>query len=95
MAKTISIMLREAIVKSGKSAGEIAKATGVPQSTVTRFLNGGNMRLSWADTIAAHLCVEVKPSLTWVSGKMLPDKVKRPRTIDKKLNPRGKPRRTS
>ena len=38
--KTMAGILREAIEKSGESDYAIAKASGVPQSTVTRFHNG-------------------------------------------------------
>ena len=38
--KTMADILRKAIEKSGQSDYAIAKATGVPQSTVTRFHNG-------------------------------------------------------
>jgi predicted transcriptional regulator len=40
---------------SGLSANELARRTGVPQPTITRFLNGADMKLSTASKIAAQL----------------------------------------
>jgi predicted transcriptional regulator len=53
--------LRDGITKSGKSANEIARATGVPQPTITRFLAGADMRLSRAQKIADYLGLELRP----------------------------------
>ena len=39
-AKTISEQLREAIAKSGLSPYELAEASGVDRSVLSRFLNG-------------------------------------------------------
>ena len=60
MPKHIAAILREAIASSGKSANEIAKATGVPQPTITRFLAGADMRLSRAEKIADYLRLELR-----------------------------------
>ena len=60
MEKTLSKVLRDAIGKSGRSANELAKVTGVPQPTITRFLAGADMRLSRAEKIAAFLGLELK-----------------------------------
>lgn len=56
----LSATLRAAIRNSGKSANELAKATGVPQPTITRFLAGADMRLSRADKLAAHLGLKLR-----------------------------------
>lgn len=53
--------LRDGITKSGQSANEIARATGVPQPTITRFLSGADMRLSRAQKIADYLGLELRP----------------------------------
>ncbi|MSR58433.1 MAG: helix-turn-helix domain-containing protein [Planctomycetaceae bacterium] len=45
--------LRNAIRESGVSANKLAEATGVPGPTITRFLNGADLRISRA----AKLCV--------------------------------------
>jgi plasmid maintenance system antidote protein VapI len=60
MGKEMAEILRAAIVNSGQSANEIAKATGVPQPTITRFLAGADMRVSRASKIAAYLGLELK-----------------------------------
>lgn len=52
--------LRNAINASGVSANEIARETGVPQPTITRFLQGADMRLSRAEKIAQYLGLELK-----------------------------------
>jgi len=52
--------LRRAISKSGLSANEIARRTGVPQPTITRFLAGADMRVSNAAKIAAELGLSLK-----------------------------------
>jgi transcriptional regulator with XRE-family HTH domain len=60
-APTIHIAeaLRAAIRDSGHSADAIAEATSVSQSTVTRFMQGRDIRLSRAAKIAVHLGLEV------------------------------------
>lgn len=60
MSKKLAEILRHAIVNSGQSASQIARATGVPQPTITRFLAGADMRLSRAEKIAAYLNLELK-----------------------------------
>ena len=47
--------LRRAITQSGLSANELCRLTGVPQSTISRFLAGADMRISKASKIAAYL----------------------------------------
>jgi len=56
---TVAVKLRKAIDDYGKSANEIAKATGVPQTTLSRFLRGEDMRLSAADKLIAFLGGEI------------------------------------
>lgn len=60
MSKQLADTLRAAISASGKSANEIAKSTGVPQPTITRFMAGADMRLSRAEKIAAYLGFELR-----------------------------------
>ena len=55
MSEEMATTLRKAIWNSGQSATAIAKATGVPQPTITRFLAGADIRLSRAEKIAKHL----------------------------------------
>lgn len=60
MSKRIADALRDAIRKSGLSAHKLAKETGVPQPTITRFLAGADMKLVTAEKIAAYLGLELK-----------------------------------
>lgn len=60
MSRTIAETLRNAINTCGKSANEIARETSVPQPTISRFLQGADMRLSKAEKIAAFLGLELK-----------------------------------
>ena len=48
-------VLRRAIAGCGLSANQLARRTGVPQPTITRFLAGADMKLSTAERLAAHL----------------------------------------
>jgi plasmid maintenance system antidote protein VapI len=61
MSDKLAAVLRNAILKSGQSANAIAKATGVPQPTITRFLAGRDIRISKAEKIAKHLGLELRP----------------------------------
>lgn len=62
MGKELAEVLRAAIVKSGISATQLAAQTGVPQPTITRFLNGADMKLSTAQILAAYLKLELRPT---------------------------------
>jgi predicted transcriptional regulator len=55
MAPAIDDTLRKAIKTCGLSANELARETGVPQPTITRFLAGADMRISTAAKIATYL----------------------------------------
>ncbi len=55
MTKTMADILREAIRKSGQSAGQLAELTGVSQPTITEFLRGKDMRLDTAQKLAEFL----------------------------------------
>jgi hypothetical protein len=52
---TLDAQLRAAIRRSGASAYRLAEETKVPQPTITRFLNGADMKLSTASKVARHL----------------------------------------
>jgi len=54
--------LRNAVAATGKSANEIAKASGIPQTTLSRFLRGDDMSISRAAKLAAYLGLELKPA---------------------------------
>jgi predicted transcriptional regulator len=60
MPKEMADSLRAAIRNSGQSASALARRTGVPQPTITRFLAGADMKLSTASKLAAHLGLELK-----------------------------------
>jgi len=61
MEKDIADKLRDAIRSSGETALALAKKTGVPQSTISRFLHGTDMRLSRASKIAKYLELDLQP----------------------------------
>ena len=60
----VSNQLRTAIRKSGKSANVLAKESGIPQPTITRFLAGGEMRSNTIDKLAAYFGLELRPAGT-------------------------------
>lgn len=65
MQHNITEALRAAIRNSGQSAYSLAIATGVPQPTITRFLNGADMKLSTSDRLAGYLGLQLsKPEAT-------------------------------
>ena len=62
MPKELADKLREAIRNSGQSSNEIAKAAGVPQTTISRFLRGKDMGIERASKVASYLGLELKKS---------------------------------
>ena len=60
--KPIDDTLRRAILDCGISACELARRTGVPQPTITRFLAGADLRMSNGAKIAAYLGLTLKKS---------------------------------
>lgn len=60
MSKELADVLRTAIERNGVSAYAIAQATGVPQPTIARFINGADMKLSTASKLAAYLGLELR-----------------------------------
>lgn len=59
MSKELADKLREAIAASGLSANALAQATGVDQTTISRFLRGKDMGIQRASKIAAYLGLEL------------------------------------
>lgn len=53
--KSMADQLRDAMRRSGKSTNQIAKAAGVPQTTLSRFLSGKDMSIHRASLVAKHL----------------------------------------
>lgn len=60
MSKELADKLRDAIRKSGLSANEIAKRSGVPQTTLSRFIRGADMGIHRASKVAAFLGLELR-----------------------------------
>ena len=60
MSKDLAEALRAAIIASGLSANELAKQTGVPQTTLSRFMRGNDMSMARGSRIAAYLGLELK-----------------------------------
>lgn len=61
MNETVTDTLRREMERSGQTRYMIAKATGIPQSTLSRFHNGGALRSGNLDTLAEHLGLELRP----------------------------------
>jgi predicted transcriptional regulator len=57
----IADQLRVAIAKSGLSANQLAKEANVSQTTVSRFIAEGNIRMSVAERLAVRLNLELLP----------------------------------
>lgn len=59
MSKEIADALRDAIRKSGLSANELAKRTGVKQTTISGFLRGRDMSMERGSKIAKYLGLQL------------------------------------
>jgi len=64
MPQDLAGKLREAIAASGIAHNELARQTGVPQPTITRFVNGKDMLLSRATPLAAYFGLTLQPDNT-------------------------------
>src|SRR5688572_4488261 len=62
----LSDQLRRAIAVSGISHNELARQTKIPQPTITRFVNGQDMRLSNADRVATCFKMSLRTSHPWL-----------------------------
>jgi len=60
MCKSMADKLRKAIRASGLSCNKLGRLTGVPHTTISRFLNGKDMGIQRASKIAAYLGLELK-----------------------------------
>lgn len=60
-ALSLAAILREAVSQSGLSVNQIAKRSGVDQSTLNKFLNGkrDNLRLDVAERLFRHFNLRV------------------------------------
>ena len=60
MSKELADKLRAAIRKSGLSANELARQTGVKQTTISGFMRGRDMGIHRASKIAKFLGLELR-----------------------------------
>ena len=60
MSDEMSKALRAAIESCGLSANDLAKACDVPQTVISRFMRGYDIRLTRAEKIAAYLGLELR-----------------------------------
>ena len=58
---SVSETLREALEQSGESRYAVSKATGIPQSVLSRFVHGQPLRGENTDKLAAYLGMELRP----------------------------------
>lgn len=60
--KTMSDVLRQAIVESGKPLIALERETGIQRMSLSRFVRGKNsLRLDLADKLAAYFGLELQP----------------------------------
>ncbi len=69
---TLGNVLRDAILASGKSANQLAKETGVPQTTLSRFLRGEDMAISKCSKVADCLGLVLSPKVGAKSKRQTP-----------------------
>ncbi len=60
--KTVSEQLREAIKGSGLSQAELSRAAGVPESGLSRFMDGQELRIGNVDRLCRTLGLVLKPA---------------------------------
>lgn len=58
---TVTEDLRNALERSGQTRYAVSKATGIPQSGLSRFASGYSLRGENIDKLAEHLGLELKP----------------------------------
>jgi transcriptional regulator with XRE-family HTH domain len=61
MNETFSEQLRRSIRECGRSRYALSCETGVDQSTLSRFMQGGSLSLAVVDKLVEALDLEVKP----------------------------------
>jgi len=54
--------IKKAINQSGQTPCGVARAAGIEPSSVYRFLEGGELKISSVDRLAEHLGLELKPT---------------------------------
>lgn len=65
----ISDVIREAVKASGKSLNEIARETGIPQPTISRFVLGADLRVSNVDKLAEYFGLQLYGKKSTKRGK--------------------------
>jgi hypothetical protein len=79
-APTISDMLRQTIRTSGVSHYRIGKATGIPATSIMRFMSGEtSLRLDRADVLATYLALRLTPDPNAKPPEPTPENLARPR----------------
>ena len=58
---TVSEDLRDVLERSGQTRYAVSKATGIPQSVLSRFVHGKPLRGDNTDTLADYLGLELRP----------------------------------
>jgi hypothetical protein len=58
---TVSETLRAALERCGQTRYAVSKATGIPQSVLSRFANGQPLRSENLDVLAGYLGLVLKP----------------------------------
>ena len=62
MPPDLAQKLRRAAANSGRSHADLARATGIPQPTITRFIIVADMLLTFAAKLAVFLGLELTPA---------------------------------
>jgi hypothetical protein len=92
---TLTDVLRTAIEQSGLTCYRIAKATGIDNANLGRFIRGElSVRLDKADRLAAYLGLRLTPDPDAVPPEPTPENLARPMLAKPKAKrtrrPRGK-----
>lgn len=88
---TITDALKAAIKESGQSRYEISKATGILQTSLSRFVRGEtSLRLDKADKLAQYLGLWLVSDPNALPSKPKPESLARPTSARRRkgLNPR-------
>jgi hypothetical protein len=64
---TVSDSLRKALEQCGQSRYAVSKATGIPESVLSRFVHGQPLRGANLDRLAEHLGMELTAKVGKVS----------------------------
>lgn len=85
--KSISAVLREAVSNCGLSQTQLSKETGVPQPTITRFVNGKHLQLQNADVLAAFLGFHLVPIEPKAARRAAPKSTEAPEPAPARKSP--------